>query len=33
MDQELSTREMELYLDKAGVLIEALPYIMKEITK
>ena len=27
MDQELSTREMELYLDKAGVLIEALPYI------
>ena len=27
MEQELSTREMELYLDKAGVLIEALPYI------
>ena len=27
MDQELSSKEMELYLDKAGVLIEALPYI------
>ena len=27
MDQELSSKEMELYLDKASVLIEALPYI------
>jgi acetylglutamate kinase len=27
LDQEMSVKEMELYLDKAGVLIEALPYI------
>ena len=27
MDHELGSKEMELYLDKAGVLIEALPYI------
>ena len=27
MDQELSSKEMKLYLEKAGVLIEALPYI------
>ena len=29
MEQELNAREMELYLDKAGVLIEALPYIQR----
>ena len=27
MEQELGKKEMELYLDKAGVLIEALPFI------
>ena len=27
MERELSSKEMELFLDKAGVLIEALPYI------
>ncbi len=27
MEQEMSSKEMELFLDKAGVLIEALPYI------
>ena len=29
MQQELSEKEMELYLDKASVLIEALPYIQR----
>ena len=29
MEHEMNAREMELYLDKAGVLIEALPYIQR----
>ena len=29
MEHEMNAREMEMYLDKAGVLIEALPYIQR----
>ena len=29
MEHEMNAREMEMYLDKAGVLLEALPYIQR----